>query len=104
MAYGQKINETSISFEDDLPENLEPLTVALMNQIQQQSKNSYYYNPSKCTSNSYFDVFYGDLPPVFVYEGELVLPSSTSTCFGDSQGYIDTDGQYVRLRLAAEVM
>lgn len=97
MAYGQKINETSISFEDDLPENLEPLTVALMNQIQQQSKNSDYYNPSKCTSNSYYGIFNIDLPPVFVYGGELVLPSSTSTCFGNQDCYIDPYGQYVRL-------
>lgn len=97
MAYGQKINETSVSFEDDLPENLEPLTAALMNHIQQQSKNSAYYNPSKCTSNSYYGIFSVDLPPVFVYEGELVLPSSTSTCFGNQDYYIDPDGQYVRL-------
>ena len=88
---GNKINDSTYTFEDlDLPENLQPLTASKMNEI--YSSLEFLYNPFKLSSQWFQEIFESGLPPMFVIDGMIILPSKENEgLFGES---IDTSGEY----------
>lgn len=69
MAYGQKINTSSISLQGEFPTIDDPISVATMTSIYRQAQNSTCYNSTKCLSNAYGEVFYEFcLPPVLIFD------------------------------------
>ena len=83
MAYGEKVNITSIATRSDFPANNTPATVSIMNTIQQNLKldRKTFYNPMNHEGSTYNSIYDNYLPPMLLFN---ICPSAQT----DFNGYV----------------